>query len=600
MLNQSPLNSKYPTSLIGQLRRHSPSYALGVLLLGTQQSLMYGRDRLIRSGVNAIDAHNFQVASRVAGWAIAVIVGAAIVRVLSRRVIFSAGREVEYELRSELLSKLHKLGAAFFRKIPTGDILTRSTSDLGQVRLLTGFGVLNVFSTLFGLASALTLMLSISVKLTVAALAYAPLMALVTRFFAKRMFSYTRDNQKALGSMSDQVQASLAGVRIVRSLSLEGAHVASFAATNESYLTANLRLAKLRGAFAPMMGVVSSLGILTVFGYGGYLVLHNEISRGDFIAFWAGLSRLMWPMLALGFVVSIVQRGRASYERLNEIFHAVPDIQDGPLPAPAHTKGLLEVRDLSYTIGEKVLLDHVNFTLPEGTSLAIVGKTGSGKSVLASLLPRLLPTPKGSVFLDGQDICDLPVQHVRKHIGYAQQDAFLFSTTVAKNVGLSLPEHESEEARAALEHAASEAQISNEIKELPDGWHTVVGERGVQLSGGQRQRVALARAFMWKPTLLVLDDPLSAVDAKTESLILDAIDRQAAERSLILVTHRVAAAARCDSIVVLDDGKVVETGTHDELLANGGVYASFAEEQRREGELRELISSTPFAEPVPA
>jgi ATP-binding cassette subfamily B protein len=302
-------------------------------------------------------------------------------------------------------------------------------------------------------------------------------------------------------------------------------------------------------------------------------------------------------MVALGFSIAIIQRGRAGYARLEEIFRAVPEVVDGPLPHPKEIKGSISVRKLSFSYGERKVVDDVSFEVPAGKSIALVGRTGSGKSTIAMLLARLLPTPKGAVFVDGKDACELPLSAVRANVGYAQQDAFLFSTTVSRNVGFSLDECDSEEATQKIRDAAREAQVLEEALGLPEQFDTVVGERGVQLSGGQKQRIALARALVREPKVLVLDDPLSAVDAKTEAAILDAIERQAAHRTVVLVTHRVAAASRCDSIVVLDEGRIVEQGTHDELVKNGGLYAAFAEEQSAKSELEDLENDA--AEPAP-
>jgi ATP-binding cassette, subfamily B, multidrug efflux pump len=579
----SRMMSPRDTSLLGQLRRQRTAYLIGTLLLLVQQGLMYGRDQLFRKGVDAATKGAGQTAANAALLALVVIVSASGVRVLSRLVVFNGGRAAEYELRGALLAKLHTLGTGFFRKIPTGDIMSRATNDLTQVRLLLGFGVLNVVNTAFALISALSVMLQISGPLTLAALASAPLLVLVTRWFSKQMFQTMRDNQQALGQLSERVQASLTGVRVVRGLSLEDAEMASFGRSVNSYLDKSLALARVRGSMGPIMGAVASIGVVTVFLYGGHLVLTGAMTNGDFVAFSAALSRLIWPLLAMGFVTSILSRGRAGYDRLRVIFDAVPDVVDGPLPAPKTIHGSLRVQGLSFRHGERAILDDVGFEVPAGQSLAIVGRTGSGKSTLAALLPRLLPTPEGTVFLDDFDVTRLPVRAVRSAIGYAQQDAFLFSSTVEQNIGFSLPIID-DAGHERIREAAREAQVLSEIESLPDGFDTVVGERGVQLSGGQRQRVALARAFLREPPILVLDDPLSAVDARTEALILEAIERQAKKRTLLLITHRVSAASRCDAVIVLDGGKIVERGRHDDLIAQGGLYAAFAEEQQEKRE----------------
>ena len=593
-----------PITLGGQFERHLPAYLAGGVLLAIFQLSLNRIDWLSKAAIDDVFGGAPEKVTGPALFMFGLAVLAFACRVGSRWFIFNAGRDAEYELRALLLHRLHRLGTAFYRTMSAGEIMSRSTGDLQQVRLLLGFGILNIVNVVFAFASALQVMVNVSVRLTLVSFVMLPLMVLATRTFSRRMFSRTRQNQETLGKLSEVLQTNLAGVRIVRSFALEKRERRRFDEANGAYLEASLALARLRGLMGPIVGATSSLGVLAFFWYGASLLQRGPddggISRGAFFAFWLAYGRMVWPMVALGFAIAIIQRGRAGYARLEEIFRAVPEVTDGSLPAPKEFKGAISVRGLSFSYGEHKVVDDVSFEVPAGKSIALVGRTGSGKSTIAMLLARLLPTPKGTVFVDGNDVCDLPLSAVRANVGYAQQDAFLFSTTVSRNVGFSLDECESEEALGKIRDAAREAQVLEEALGLPEQFETVVGERGVQLSGGQKQRIALARALVREPKVLVLDDPLSAVDAKTEAAILDAIERQAAQRTVILVTHRVAAASRCDSIVVLDEGHILEQGTHDELVQKGGLYAAFAEEQSAKSDLEDLEADTTEPEPVPA
>lgn len=559
-----------------------------MLLLAAYNCCQYYIDLLLADAMNGL-LHGELGTSRIIGLAMAVLAALSFVaRVLSRLTIFNAGRFAEYELRTAILHHLHRLGPAFYRRMSTGDIMSRVTNDLQQVRGLLGFGVLNLFNTGFGLISALAVMLQFSVKLTVASLAPLPLLLLVMRLYSKTLYQRQRENQDALGQLGGVVQSSISGVRVVRAFSLEEAELATFEKANHTYLDKALILAKLRGSMWPVMQAITMLGVLVVFWYGGRLIVSGEFKAEQFLSFYRALFRLTWPLAALGFLVSVVQRGMAGYARLREVFDSVPDVVDGAAQ-PALIGGQLDVRHLTFGyLPEQPVLQDLTLSIAPGERVAIVGRTGSGKSTLGALLARLHNTPRGSIFLDGVDVCDLPLSALRQAVLYNQQTPFLFSTTIGRNVAYVLEHPETEQGERSIAHAAQEAQIRDEIDALPEGFDTVVGERGVQLSGGQKQRVALARAFLANPKVLVLDDPLSAVDAKTETALIDALDRHCAGSTLILITHRVSAAARCDRILVMDQGRVVEHGQHAELARQGGLYSQFVDEQRRERELSKL------------
>jgi len=568
VINPAADPSQLPRTLGGYFRRHVPAYVAGAFFLASFQYAMNRVDWLSKAAIDAVFADARATAIRSATFMLALAVVAFVARIASRYFVFNAGRDVEYELRRVLLHKLHQLGSAFYRRMSAGEIMSRATNDLGQVRLLFGFGVLNVVNVVFAFSSALQVMVTISWRLTLAAFVMVPIVVFATRGFSRQLFLRTRKNQETLGKLASLVQGNLAGVRVVRSFALEERELERFRAQNREYLDASLALARLRGSMGPTLGAAT---------------------KGDFFAFNLALMRMTWPIIALGFVYSIMQRGRACFERLEEILVTEPEIEDAAPKKDARPKEhSLEVRGLSFAYGDHVVLKDVSFAVPTGRSLAIVGRTGGGKSTLAQLLVRLLPTPRGTVFVGARDICDIPLAELRREVGYAQQDAFLFSTTVTRNIGFSMDDADAPESAVRVRAAAREAQVLDEALELPEQFDTVVGERGVQLSGGQRQRIALARALAWEPPILLLDDPLSAVDAKTEAAILEAIERQAENRTLLLVTHRAAAAAKCDAIVVIDEGRVVERGTHAELVHAGGLYSVFAEEQRMARELDEL------------
>jgi len=576
-------------SLISYLGEHKRPLAVGGVLLLVTNALDKAIPWMLKLGVDALSSGALLAVQRYALVTLGLALGMFASRTLSRILIFNAGRDVEYTLRGELLARLHVLGSSYVAQTSTGDIMSRATNDLGQVRLLLGFGGLNIVNAVVAYASALALMLAISPKLTFYALLPYPLFLLATRAFARRLFVVSQESQAVLGKLAERAQEYLSGVRLVRAYAVDDFEAQRFDAANRDAMARTMALVSLRAMMTPVLMGLTAIGTLLVLYVGGGMIAAGTLTKGELLAFYAYLGQLVWPTMAAGYIVSILQRGRASYARVREILDAEPSIADGVLPLPRRTGGAdLRVTHLSFRYGDTAVLDDVSFALAGGESLAIVGRTGSGKSTLARLLARLLPTPSGAVFVDGTDVTTVRLADLRKCVGYAQQEPFLFSTTVLRNIAFTLDEPEGPAVEARVRKAAREAVIESEIDRLHDGFDTVVGERGVALSGGQKQRVSLARALLNEPSVIVLDDPLSAVDAATERAILDALDRAKAGRTLILVTNRTAAAARCDRVLVLDHGRVVQSGTHRSLRNAPGLYGELCARQSLEEELSSL------------
>jgi ATP-binding cassette, subfamily B, multidrug efflux pump len=575
-------------TLTQYLRPYAKRLAQGTSLLLLTNALDKTIPVFLKDAVDALVNGELAKVAQVAVWLAALAIGMGAVRTISRIRSFNVGRDVEYDLRGNLLGKLHQLGPSFFARMATGDTMSRAINDLAQVRALIGFGLLNLANSVFAYTFALAYMLTFSPELTLWALAPFPLLILIARVLGKAMFSRSQASQEALGALSSRVQEALAGVRLTRAFGAELEQERLFEQANQNALKRTMALTVLRGFTWPLLVGVASLGTLLVLYRGTAMVREGTLTVGQLVAFLAYVESLKWPTMGLGYIMAVLQRGLASFNRVREILDATPDVFDQPDARSPQQQGALEVVDLSFEYGERRVLDAVSFAVQRHGSLAILGRTGSGKSTLAALLARILPTPQARVFLDGDDIVELRLRELRRTVGYAQQEPFLFSDTIARNIGYALPETSSGEAMQRIREAAAAASVLNEIEELPEGFATMVGERGVQLSGGQKQRIALARALLSQPRVLIMDDPLSAVDAKTEARILDSIEEAGKGRTVILVTHRVAAAQRCADILVLEAGRVIEHGDHAQLMAQAGAYANLAAKQRLEQELSSL------------
>ena len=569
------------------LRPELPRIAIGCVCLVGTNALSFAIPWLLKQAIDAMHGLAPAVAhGTVVRNAILIIVFAvlqALIRTGSRIFIFDAARNIEYTLRGDLFAQLTRLDPAFYRRHPTGDVMSRLTNDLTAVRALYGPGLLNLLNTVLAYATALALLLRLSPRLTLLALIPYPLLLGAARLASRHIHRASRAIQDQLGIMSTAIQEDLAGIAVIKHYTLEDGRQAAFRAVNDEYLHRALTLVRMRGLLMPLFAMLGGIGTLIVLWAGGREVIAGRMTIGSLVAFNGYLVLLSWPTFALGWIIGIWQRGVAGWARVRELLVAEPAIADarvGAVVPGAPVTPSVEVRDLSIAADGRALLQGVSFVLPAGATLAIVGRTGSGKTTLVDSVLRMQDVAPGAVRVGGRDVTQIPLAELRGLIGYAPQDAFLFSATVADNIGFGIREPLEAAARDdRVRRAAEAAGLAPDIAVLPDGYATLVGERGITLSGGQRQRVALARALAADPQILILDDSLSSVDAETERAILTRLRPILAGRTSILISHRVAAVKDADQILVLDGGRVAESGTHAALLASGGVYASLYREQ---------------------
>jgi ATP-binding cassette, subfamily B, multidrug efflux pump len=521
---------------------------------------------------------------------------------LMRRIIIGASREIEYDIRNDFFSKLEQMPLAYYQARRTGDLMSRATNDLNAVRMMIGPAVMYSASTILVFAVAIVLMSSIDARLTLIALIPLPLVSISVKYFGSAIHRRFEAIQAQLAHLSAIVQEALAGVRVVRAYNQEEFETERFKAANVEYLRRNRVLIRLQGLFYPSMTLFLGFGSLLVLWVGSREVINGRITLGEFVAFNSYLVMLSWPMIAFGWVTNMLQRGMASWKRMLDVLEATPEISDVNVTAAGRSvvlSGAIEIRDLTFTYpgSDRPVLQDISLQIPPGETAAFVGATGSGKSTLIALLPRLQDPPSGTVFLDGRDVREIPLERLRGAIGFVPQEPFLFSEEIAGNIAFGVHQPSGEGSHPASGHAdaaeldrrmreaAAVARLDKDVESFPRGYETAVGERGITLSGGQKQRTALARALMVDPRVLILDDALSAVDTYTEEEILTRLRGVMRQRTSIIVAHRISTVRDADQIFVLDHGRIVERGDHNGLVARGGLYAALYKKQLLEEEL---------------